>query len=224
LSQASSCFNENNFSCAKLKIEELLAAAPGNVEAKSLQAEIAQATHTQMVAGVILQGQECLEKKDLNCALIFLNKAQKIDANHDLVKSLAADIRAFRQQLETKAIQRKRVIAGFIKKATACRAQGKFDCAIDQANRALNLDSNNFDAIRLKSEAELAKRQQFANQGKVRVLIQEGQECLRKGKYNCAIGKAESALDVLPDNAGALKLKKTAIDEQNKLKTGITIN
>lgn len=224
LSQAHACFNEKNFSCAKLKIEELLATAPENVEAKSLQAEITQATHTQIVASVILQGQECLEKKDLNCALIFLNKAQKIDPHHDLVKSLAADIRSFRQQLETKAIQRKKVVAGFIKKATVCRAQGQFDCTIDQANRALDLDSNNFDAIRLKSEAELAKRQQLANRRKVRVLVQEGLECLRKGKYNCAIGKAESALDVLPDNAAALKLKKTAIDEQNKLKTEITIN
>jgi tetratricopeptide (TPR) repeat protein len=224
LAQARSCFSEKDFSCAKLKVKELLALAPDNGEARSLQNKISQATHTQIVTGVILQGQECLEKKDLNCALIFLNKAKKIDAGHDLVKSLAADVRTFQQQREMKTEQRKRAIAALIKKASACRAQSNLDCTIEQASRALEIDSNNYDAIRLKSEATLAKRQQLANRKKVNILVKEGRECLRKGRYNCAIGKAESALDVLPNNAGALKLKKTAVDKQNKLKSSIKIN
>jgi len=224
LSQADACFGKNDFSCAKLKIDELLALAPDNGQAKSLQAKIAQSTHTQVVAGIILQGRECLEKKDLNCALIFLDKAQRIDAGHELVKSLAADIRSFQRRLATKAQKRKRTIAAFLEKARTCRAQGKFDCTIRQASRALEIDSNNFDAIGLKSEAELAKRQQLANRKKVRILVQEGRACLGKGKFNCAIGKADSALDVLPNDAAALELRKTAVDKQKKLKTLIKIN
>jgi tetratricopeptide (TPR) repeat protein len=224
LSQANACFGENDFSCAKLKVDELLALAPDDGQAKSLQAKIVQSAHTQMVAGIILQGEECLKKKDLNCALIFLDKAQRIDAGHDLVKSLAADIRSFQQRLATKAEQRNRTIATYIEKARTCRAQGRFDCAIQQADRALEIDSNNFDAIRLKSDATLAKRQQLADRKKVRVLVQEGLECLGKGKFNCAIGKADSALDVLPNDAAALKLKKTAVEKQKELIKEIEIN
>jgi tetratricopeptide (TPR) repeat protein len=126
--------------------------------------------------------------------------------------------------LATKAQKRKRTIAAFLEKARTCRAQGKFDCTIRQASRALEIDSNNFDAIGLKSEAELAKRQQLANRKKVRILVQEGRACLGKGKFNCAIGKADSALDVLPNDAAALELRKTAVDKQKKLKTLIKIN
>lgn len=224
LGQASFCFDEKDFSCAKLKIEELLTLAPDNSEAKSLQSRILQATHTHRVAGIILQGKECLDRRDLNCALIFLNKGRSIDAEHDLVKSLAAKIKAFQLEIQTRTREREKAIAAFIKKAKACRAQNDYDCTIAQANRALQLDGNNFDAIRLKSEAELSKRQQIANKKKVGILVQEGRECLKKKKYNCAVGKADSALDIIPDNAAALQLRKAAIHEQNKLKSSIKIN
>lgn len=224
LKQAKSCFEKQDLSCAKIKIEEVLSLEPNHTEAKAMKLNIAEASHTGKISSVVRQGEECIEKKDINCALIFLSKAQSLDAGHELTKSLDNKVKTFKQRLETELSNRKKAIHRLIKKARDCLSENNYDCTIEKANQALKIDSNNIDAIKLKSRAELARNQKQANEKKVVELVRQGQECFRKGNFNCAVAKAESALDVLPGNDAALMLKKASIDKQNELKQSLKIN
>jgi tetratricopeptide (TPR) repeat protein len=224
LEQAKSCFDKQDLSCAKIKIEEVLFLEPNHIEARAMKLNIEKATHTREISSVVRQGEECIERKDINCALIFLSKAQDLDAGHELTSSLDNKVKTFQERLKTELLNRTKAINLLINKAQDCLSRNDYDCTIEKVKQALKIDSNNIDAIKLKSEAELARKQKQANERKVVELVRQGQECFQKGNFNCAVAKAESALDVLPENDAALKLKKASIDKQNELKQSLKIN
>jgi regulator of sirC expression with transglutaminase-like and TPR domain len=94
-----------------------------------------------------------------------------------------------------------------------------------QADAALAIDSANGQAMEVKQTAAVADKQIRESQEKVTRILTQAKECLEQQKnYSCAIAKAEAALDVMPNNADALAIKKRAQDTQRKIKeTGFTI-
>jgi len=50
----------------------------------------------------------------------------------------------------------------------------------------------------------------------VAAFLQDGEKCLRAKQYDCAIAKADAALQVEPGSAPALQLKTAAAEEQQR--------
>lgn len=74
------------------------------------------------------------------------------------------------------------------------------------------------------SESVSGAAQMPSNSGAINGMLDDGESCFAKKKYDCAITDAKSALLIDPSNARALALKQRAEAESKRAMESITIN
>ena len=225
---AQSCFAAQNFDCA---IEHSLVATnldPMNEVAIQLLASAQKAKEQlasdERVRELISEAQTCLQQQDLDCAALFLQKAEAVAAQHPSVVSFHEALSVARAQQEQSAAQKQQVISALLEQTQGCLLVKDYLCAIDTANKVLEQDAANAQAIELKQSATLAQEQSRDLTEKINRLMADANNCMNKKNYSCAIAKAESALELDNTFQPAMKLKNRAQETQRKLKeTGFTI-
>lgn len=228
ITAAQSCLASGNFDCA---IEHSLVAAnlePENSLAAQIlsQAQIGkeQRANEERIREFIAEAQTCLQHEDFDCAALFLQKAEAIGPHDSQVVSFHEALSVARAQRAQSAAQVQQQIDDALASARECLQSRDYPCAINSANRTLELDAANAQAIEIKQLAMHAQEQSKELTERIGKLMREANSCMDKKNYSCAIAKAESVLDLDETYRPASKLKANALETQRKLKeTGFTI-
>lgn len=225
---AQRCFAEENFDCA---IEHSLVAAnldPENVIARQLllsaQRANEQRASDEKINELIAEAKTCLQQQDLDCAALFLQKAEAIGAHSSQVVSFHEALSVARAQQAQTAAKKEQEISSALARAQTCLSGRDYSCVVNSADRILELDPTNAQAVAIKQSASLAQEQASALTVKITRLMSDAQACMDKKNYSCAIAKAESVLELDASYQAAVALKNRAQETQRKLKeSGFTI-
>ncbi|QEY16621.1 serine/threonine protein kinase [Cellvibrio sp. KY-GH-1] len=225
---AQRCFAEENFDCA---IEHSLVAAnldPENVIARQLllsaQRANEQRASDEKINELIAEAKTCLQQQDLDCAALFLQKAEAIGAHSSQVVSFHEALSVARAQQAQTAAKKEQEISSALARAQTCLSGRDYSCVVNSAVRILELDPTNAQAVAIKQSASLAQEQASALTVKITRLMSDAQGCMDKKNYSCAIAKAESVLELDASYQAAVALKNRAQETQRKLKeSGFTI-
>lgn len=225
---AQRCFAEENFDCA---IEHSLVAAnldPENVIARQLllsaQRANEQRASDEKINELIAEAKTCLQQQDLDCAALFLQKAEAIGTHSSQVVSFHEALSVARAQQAQTAAKKEQEISSALARAQTCLSGRDYSCVVNSADRILELDPTNAQAVAIKQSASLAQEQASALTVKITRLMSDAQGCMDKKNYSCAIAKAESVLELDASYQAAVALKNRAQETQRKLKeSGFTI-
>lgn len=228
MTRAQTCFAAQDFGCA---IEQSLVATnldPGNAAARQLLLAAQQAQEQRLqedkISELIGEAQQCLLQQDLDCAAMFLQKAEAVGVHNSQVVSFHEALSVARARQAQSATQKQQEIDDALVRANTCFAARDYACTVNSVDRILELDPAHADAITLKQKIASAREQEGALAGKVSRLLADAQNCMDKKNYSCAIAKAESVLELDAGYQPATELKRRAQEIQRKLKeTGFTI-
>jgi hypothetical protein len=228
MTRAQTCFAAQDFGCA---IEQSLVATnldPGNSAGLQLLLAAQQAQELRIqddkIGELIGEAQQCLLHQDLDCATLYLQKAEAVGVHNSQVVSFHEALSVARAQQAQSATQKQKEIDNALALAKDCFSAKDYSCTVNSVGHILELDPAHAEAIALKQKIASAKEQEGALAGKVSRLMADAQNCMDKKNYSCAIAKAESVLELDADYQLATKLKNRAQETQRKLKeTGFTI-
>jgi serine/threonine protein kinase len=228
ITAAQSCFASQDFDCT---IEHSLVATnldPTNSVATQLldaaQKAKEQRSNDERVRELIAEAQNCLQQNDLDCAALFLQKAEAIGVHNSHVVSFHEALSVARAQQAQSAAQKQQLIMAALARAQDCLSTKDYPCAVDSANAALEQDPASAQAIEIKQAASFAQDQMQGLTERINKLMGEANACMEKKNYACTIAKAESVLDLDAVHKSASALKNRAQETQRKLKeTGFTI-
>ncbi|HWV15915.1 MAG TPA: protein kinase [Cellvibrio sp.] len=225
LKDGEACLVAQDDGCAQVKAREALLLEPKNSRAQQLSIAANTLEQDKIIANDMEQAEACLKDKNFACAEMFAKKTAEINPNHTAVRALQAKLQNLQEQTRLAQQAQQDRISAQLSLAQSCLIQQKYDCASKQANTVLALDPANSTALEIKQAAAVAQQQGRVAEEKVAKILAQAQECLEKQKnYSCAIAKAESALDVMPNNAEAIAIKTRAQETQRKIKeTGFNI-
>lgn len=229
LQQAQSCFVRNDFACSIEQSSVVVNLDPENGVAKALleNAQLARQNQqkNERINSLLQDGEACLQQQDYACTTRSLERALALDPEHPQTLLLQSRLLGAQQQTEQAAQSLAQQINEHINQGQMCFSSKDYDCAIQQADAALELNSNYGPAITLKQSAALAQQQAREASVKVNTILAEAKTCLEKQKnYSCAIAKAEAALNIIPDHREATDIKQRAQQTQQRLKeTGFNI-
>jgi len=218
IKEANKCVENHDVACVQVKSREILNLDKNQAEGLTLAETASQLQNENTLQLWLKDGENCLAADDLECAKMFLEKAITVDANHPSVLGLQNRVLAVEQTNAETLAQMQSINTKLLQDANQCFNQRNFDCTLKKVEEVIAKDSTNTDAIALKQRAEIAKQQQQETTQKVKKLLSEADDCMVKKNYACAIAKAESALDLSPNNKDALAKKRNAQETQRKLK------
>lgn len=228
ITRAQTCFATQDFGCA---IEQSLVATnldPSNSTARQLLLAAQQAQEQRLqndkISELIGEAQQCLLQQDLDCAAMFLQKAEAVGVHNSQVVSFHEALSVARAQQAQSATQKQKEIDDALVRANTCFTSRDYACTVNSVDRILGLDPAHAEAIALKQKIASAREQEGALAGKISRLMVDAENCMAKKNYSCAIAKAESVLELDAGYQPATKLKGLAQETQRKLKeTGFTI-
>jgi serine/threonine protein kinase len=219
------CLNAQDHACAHVKAREVLALRSDNSQALLLLAAANNLEKNKTINAYLQQAESCIQSGDLSCANMFAKKSMTLDSNYSPARALQTKLQALERQSILAASTQRQKITQQVQSAQHCLQQKKYDCALKQADAALALDPANGRAMEIKQTALVADQQTRDAEAKVAKMLSQARDCLDKQKnYSCAIAKAEAALDVIPNHAGAAAIKLRAQETLRKIKeTGLLI-
>ncbi|WP_052417203.1 serine/threonine-protein kinase [Cellvibrio mixtus] len=228
MTAAQTCFALQNFDCT---IEQSLVATnldPTNSVAAQLlataQTAKEQRANDERVRELIAEAQHCLHQQDLDCATLFLQKAEAIGLHNSQVVSFHEALSVARAQQAQSTAQKQLVINSALTRAQNCLSNKDYSCAVNSANAVLEQDAANARAVEVKQAATLAQGQARELAERINRLMDDANNCMEKKNYSCAIAKAESVLELDVTYQPASALKDRAQEIQRKLKeTGFII-
>lgn len=211
ISQANTCFANNDFACA---LERSLVATnldPKNHIASQLVKNSQQSLQNQKITTLLNDGENCLTAKDDGCAQVKAREALALQPNNPRA-----------QQLLTAAnnLEQDQIIANNVQQAEACLNDKNFACAEMFAKKSVELNPNHPEVkillARLQTMQEQTQLAQQAQQQKTAAQITIANDCLLQKKYDCAIKQSAFALTLDPTNSRAIEIKQTATMEQQQ--------
>lgn len=218
LDEANNCAAVKDAACVQVKAREILKLDEKHPQGTQLASLANQLQNEDALQLLLIDGEKCLAANDLDCARTFLDKALSVNPDHPSVIQLQNNLLAIDQENAAALAQKQAANLKTLQDANNCFNQQKYDCVLTKADQVLANDVANAEAIALKQRAEIAQQQQQEISIRVKKLLAEADQCMSKKNYACAIAKAESALDLSPNNKDALAKKRKAQETQQKLK------
>ncbi len=208
---AVSCVDSDNFDCARVNLASLKQISPasallGDVQ-KKIELKVAYNATTscfteQRYDCVIENSTLILSKEPDNpFALDMAKRAREILAENNLKN--ASDVKNFKDNMSN---------------AESCFNKKDYDCSMRYAKQALKYKSSDIGAETLYQKSSYAKIQLQNALEKAKKAIAEGETCLKISKYDCAIGKADAALEFVPGLEEGVKFKEKAERAYKKAK------
>jgi citrate lyase gamma subunit len=224
LQEANDCLVRDDIACTQVKARDILALDEDHLQAQQLLQKANQLTQTQAINDLVQQAETCLQQNDIACAELFYGKANEMNAGHVAVQALGVKLASYQQSRLAQEQALAQQVQQGLSEANQCFIRKDYGCTVRAAERVLQLEPANSQAVELKQSASLAQQQAKDVAQKVNKLLGEANSCMDKKNYSCAIAKAESALDLSPGHKQALAMKNRAQETQRKLKeSGFTI-
>lgn len=223
LAEARECLNSGDFSCARVKLQEVLKSQPDHAEAKVLLEQSEQRSAQARVGTILARAEDCLDSANFSCVQQALTDAQAQGA-------VAADLYPVQRRLDNLLAEREQAskeqgaaIARLLSEAERCLQQGDHSCSETKLSEVLELDALNTRAIEMKQSIATARQQARFNQQTVARFLQEAERCLERKDYSCTIARSESALAIIPEHSPAQAMIRKAEAAQKKAKMNISI-
>ena len=218
------CFKqEESIACAIEQLEQLLTLGPPAELLAKMNAKVEAHKRSITITRLAKESQDCFKMGDFSCSLEKSKRWSQLAPDSQPAKRMLQnsqrEIEHERIEAENKDKQFKKLMA----KAEQCLKLSDFVCAQNESTKALELNPNNKEASELVQNAAYAQKQKIASLAKADKVLKDGQECLKKLNYSCAIAKSESALEFVPNYKKALQLKKKATESLNSVKKKIQI-
>lgn len=165
----------------------------------------------------------CFAAGNFECAGQNASAVLDIQSNHPQADVLLqqSEQALLQQQIALKQLNQE--YQDFMSEAKKCTRQNDFACSSKFAKQALALKPDNVTAGELYQSSIYEHKQRIKNLEKADKVLSDGQKCLTKLDYSCAIAKSESALEFVPNYKKALQLKRDATESLNKVKKNIQI-
>jgi hypothetical protein len=223
LQEASTCLDNADFGCARVKAQEVLDIDAQQLQARQMLEQITRESRRQELGTFLTAANKCLDMGDTACANTALRDASTAGAE-------AADLYEVRQRVDAvlgkqadEQRAREQSIATLLAQAKSCLSAGNVACTQSKTDEVLALDSANTAAIELQQSIKLAAEQRQATAATLDNFLREAESCFDKKNYSCAIAKSESALAIMPGSSSAAAMKDRALEAQNRAKKQIVI-
>ena len=157
MQEADACFAANDFQCATVKAQDVLALDEHRTSAKNLIDKMTEITKQQSVENYLVKAQTCIDENDFACGREYLVLVQDLDSTHPKILELTNYMDETVKKRQAKAQAKQTSIDRYLAKARQCRVREDYNCVIDQTKKVLSLSPNHPGASRLKQQAEIAK-------------------------------------------------------------------
>ena len=214
MKKANDCMQSGDYRCAISGADAVLEISPNDALAKALARKADKALKRENAdksfALELEMAENCLREQNYQCVLDKVARLEMIKpADSEITELAAAANSAIAARAEAEA-QNTAAVNRYLNSATDCFKKRNYDCAIREANLALELNEADTDAEAIIQNANYAKRQDQENLKKANKILNDGRECFKKLNYSCAIAKSESALEFVPGLKAAMTLKSSA--------------
>lgn len=223
IEEAQACLDAQDFACARIKAQEVLALRAGEPRATSLLERAGRGSRQLKIGGFLERGNECLAAGRLDCAREALGDAEAAGASAAELFPLRQQLEAQQTQLAAERAALEEQLGALRDRAEDCYRQRDYDCVEQAADEVLALDAGNTRAVELKQAVATAREQQLFNQQTADTFLQAARDCLERKNYSCTIAKSESALAIVPGYAPARSLISQAEQAQQQAKRNISI-
>jgi len=218
------CFSVPEYSdCALKELNQLVELNPN----KSLLIEVRNNIHkneTKLnIEALLSNAQTCFDRSDFSCAIEKTDELLKQSSNHQQAMDLRSKSEQLLQQEKLIKSNNDKLFKAKIIKAQECFNQGNFLCAQNESKLALEVNPGNSEASELYQNSVHSHKQKLVDLEKADKILKDGQACLKKLNFSCAIAKSESALEFVPNYKKALQLKRDATESLNQVKKKIEI-
>lgn len=223
------CINDPlAINCANQEFDQLIQLIPQSPILAKLNSDIAEKNLNVEVANLLLTASQCFEVADFECSVsesrkVLSMKADVPKVSIEQASQLEQDGLLALEQQQLKHASDEQAYTQAMQKGKVCFNKKDYDCAMRNANSALQIKPADKDADELSKNASFAKRQYQDSLRRATKVLKDGYACLKKLDYSCAIAKSESALEFVPGHIKALQLKKDATESLNQVKKNIEI-
>ena len=214
----------NQLVCAKLKLGKLSQIAKNSRSFERAKLLVSKTEKQWLFNQAIEQAEDCFNVKDYQCTENKAIQALDISPNNKEGLLLLENSKKATEKQKQLDINLEKRYNASMKKANACYKEGRFNCAIKQANIALSIKTEDLAAKDIKDDAKDSQKQYQLNLTRANRILKDGQACFKAFNYSCAIAKSESALEFAPKLKGAKQLKRDATNAIKNIKKSIEIN
>jgi len=209
--------------CALQHLDELKELSVEPLLFAKIQQKIQAKKRSTDIRGFLSLAKDCFAANSFECAINNASSVVELQSNHQQANTLLkqSEQALLQQQIADKQLNHD--FQDLMSEAKKCARQNNFDCSSKYAKQALALKPNNVAAEELYQTSNYEQIQRLKNLEKADKVLRDGQKCLAKLDYSCAIAKSESALDFVPNYKKALQLKRDATESLNKVKKNIQI-
>ncbi|MCP4326161.1 MAG: serine/threonine protein kinase [Psychromonas sp.] len=230
LNDVKTCINNHSDSvCAGevvYSMEKLSAVAIQTSKAKALLNDFKLAVTIDLN---INEASLCLENKKYTCAINSADKVLVLEAGQQEAVAIKLAAQGALASIEDAKRIQKETYDGHLSSATLCITKAQYKCAKKWAIKAISVKPSE-EARLILRQADFALLEQKRNRierqktlAKAEKTVQQAQSCLNKKKYDCAIAKSESALDLVPNYKPALIIQSSATKERQNLKSNFSL-
>jgi serine/threonine protein kinase len=227
LHKAQQCFTQEDYICAISSVNAVLKIEPDNRVANDLLQSAELAHESRLVAESVIkdnaQAERCLQDGNFQCVLEKTARVLSHNAENAIAHQMAQQAKLALEQLDKLKAQQIKSYNDNLNLATNCFKNKNYACAIKYGEAALTIKTGDVDANSIVRNATYAQQQEKENLQKANKILQDGQDCLTKLNYSCAIAKSESALEFVPGHQNALAMKREAEKAIANLKKTIEI-
>jgi serine/threonine protein kinase len=210
LAEANICLQSNDLKCARQKHTLLIKMKPDETVLSLLTHEIDTKQISLTVAQKLNENLACFNQQDWQCVIKTAEEVKALQADNAIADSLINQAKIALEEKKVRAEKIKQKYKNFITRAEQCFNQRDYSCAVKYSKKSLELNKNSSHAESLYQKSIYAQQQQGENRKKADVMLNKGKACFERKNYSCAIAKSESALEIVPNHFGALKLKRDA--------------
>lgn len=223
LDEARNCLQTRDFSCTRVKLEEVLALEPGQVEASALLERATRLSQQARVDGILARAGDCLEAGNARCVEQALADAEAEGASLADTGPIQRRLEALVAERAAAQRQQNERVAALLTAAETCLQSGDFACGEQKLAAVRELEPGNTRAVELKQSLAAARQQRQFNEKTAAGFLEAAESCYARKDYSCTIAKSESALAILPDYGPAMTLVDKAEAAQKKAKMSISI-
>ncbi|QIB67051.1 hypothetical protein [Kineobactrum salinum] len=220
---AETCFEAEDFDCARSRLRTLLDLVPGQAQAILMLQRVEQASARQLITTTLERAQDCVDAADIDCARQALAAAQEAGAQPGDLYPVQSQVDEMALELMAAARDREARIGLLLEEGRSCLQLNDFACVEDRVVAVLEQDSGNSAAAELRQAVAAAREQLRFREQTVAGFLQEAEDCFQRKNYSCTIAKSESALAIIPRHAAASAMIERADQAQKQAKMNISI-
>jgi serine/threonine protein kinase len=200
---ALTCVASDNFDCARVNLAAIKQAVPDSIYVVEVQKKIDLKIARNTAAS-------CFSEKQYDCVIENSMLILKIEPENQFALDMSKQVRELQAQNQIKTASNVKGYNENMARAEACFTQKEYECSMKHTKQALTYKVGDVGAETLYQKSSYAKIQQQNSLIKAKKAIAEGEECLKISKYDCAIGKAEAALEFVPGLEEGIRFKQDA--------------